>query len=265
MPPSLAHGLVERLAAAGIAFDPAGDPAAAWARLSAHEGPRATLVDRYELEAAARGIPVSELDAHLRTALAREVLSARDPGFEIVPGSERARADPVEIVEYDPRWPDRFQTWRRRLTPAIGSAARRIEHIGSTSVPGLIAKPVIDILVSVPDVADDADYVRAIEELGVALRARETGHRYFRPAGEAGRDVQIHVWSEGSTGEREHLLFRDYLRADDSAAAAYGALKQRIADEFRDDRIAYNEAKSGWILDALAAAEGWAVRTGWHL
>ena len=192
-----------------------------------------------------------------------EVLTARDPGFRLVTAAGRVSTDPIEVLAYDPSWPRRFEGWRDRLAAALGPVARRIEHVGSTAVPGLLAKPVIDIQVTVDDVEAEASFMPAIEGLGVALRSRETGHRYFRPAGDAPRDVQIHVYEPGSAGERAHLLFRDYLRANAPAAAAYADAKRAAADAYRDDRIAYNEAKSGVILDLLTEAEAWARRTGW--
>jgi GrpB-like predicted nucleotidyltransferase (UPF0157 family) len=255
--------LVARLRAAGLEPAAITDPASAWRQLHEVERPRATLIERYAIEAFVRGDAPGDLDATTRATLAVEVLTVRDPGFRLVTTAGRASADPIDVVDYDPSWPRRFEAWRERLHAALDPVARRIEHVGSTAVPGLAAKPVIDIQVTVDDIEAEAGYTPAIEGLGVALRSRETGHRYFRPAGAAPRDVQIHVYEPGSAGERAHLLFRDYLRATSPAAAAYADAKRRAADAYREDRIAYNEAKSGLILDLLADAEAWARRTGW--
>ena len=179
-------------------------------------------------------------------------------------GSDRQVADPIEVVPYDPTWPAAFASWRTALHRALGATALRIEHVGSTAVPGLAAKPVIDVQISVRDLADETRYVPAIEALGVALRSRDATHRYFRPAGSIPRTVQIHVYQSGSAEEREHLLFRDFLRDDADTRAAYAALKRDVAHRYRDDRIAYNEAKSAFILDALERARAWARRTGWN-
>jgi GrpB-like predicted nucleotidyltransferase (UPF0157 family) len=127
----------------------------------------------------------------------------------------------------------------------------------------LPAKPVIDVQVSVTDVADEGVYVPQIEACRVALRSRDDVHRYFRPAGSLPRDVQIHVCNVDSEWERVHLLFRDYLRAHDDAAAAYAAMKRDRAARYRDDRIAYNEAKTEFILGQLELAERWARDIGW--
>ncbi len=255
--------LERRLRAAGADPDRL-DPRDAFARLHAREGQLATLLDRYALEAASRGVTVDELPEELRPDLQAEVLRLHVPGWELVAGSERAQQDPIEVVDYDPAWPGRFERWRQRLGEELGEAATGIEHIGSTAVPGLAAKPIVDVQVVVPDVDDEPAYVPAIERAGVAFRARDPEHRYFRPDGDRPRDVQVHVYRAGSSGARAHLLFRDFLRADAAARDAYAALKRDLAARYRHDRIAYNEAKSHYILDALSAAEGWAAAGGWQ-
>ncbi len=252
--------LAERLRAAGVNPAAPGDPGEAWHRLHRRFGPRATLLDRYALEAASRGVAVDELPAELRTRVTLDVLEAHEPGFEIIAASGRTRRDPIEVVEYDPAWRAMFDAWRDRLGRELGPVARRIDHVGSTSVPGLAAKPVIDVQVSVPDVGDETAYVAAIERAGVGFRARDDEHRYFRPAGDRPRAVQVHVCGAGSAWERRHLLFRDFLRADVATRDAYATLKRELARRYRDDRIAYNEAKTGFILDTLDRAEAWSSR-----
>jgi GrpB-like predicted nucleotidyltransferase (UPF0157 family) len=256
--------LSERLRAVGIDPGDVGDPGEAWRRLHDRYGLRATLLDRYALEAASRGVQIDELERNLRERLAHEVLSAHMPGFEVVGGSDRHRRDAIEVVPYDPNWARRFAAWRDRLAAALGATAVRIEHVGSTAVPGLAAKPVIDIQISVPDVDDEAAFVAPIEATGVAFRSREIGHRYFRPAGDRPREVQIHVCQSGSQWERVHLLFRDLLRANAPTRETYAALKRDLARRYRDDRLAYNEAKTNFILDAMERAERWAAESGWR-
>jgi GrpB-like predicted nucleotidyltransferase (UPF0157 family) len=263
--PASSADLAARLRTVGVDPDAITDPADAWARLHAAHGLRATLVDRYALEAAYRGIAADALEPELRDRLTSEVLRAHSPQLEFVPGSERTDPRRVEVVDYDPAWADRFAEWRDRLARALGPAARRIEHVGSTAVTGLAAKPIVDIQVSVAEVEDEAAYVPAIEAMGVALRSRESGHRYFRPAGDRPRTVHIHVCGSGSAWERDHLLFRDYLRADTATRDAYAAVKRAAAGRYRDDGIAYTEAKTAFVLDALERAEGWAVATGWRV
>jgi GrpB-like predicted nucleotidyltransferase (UPF0157 family) len=252
--------LAERLRSVGVSPDSVTDPASVWRRLHDVEGRRATLIDRYALEAAARGVRADELDAELRTRLAREVLAAQYPGFQVVGGSDRAAADPVEVVAYDPEWPARFKRWRARLAVALGASVLSVDHVGSTAVPGLPAKPVIDIHVGVVDVEDEASYVPHVERAGAALRSRDVGHRYFRPAGDRPREVQVHVTTYGSDWQTDHLLFRDLLRADAGERRAYADLKVKLARRHRSDRIAYNEAKTAFILDAMDRARAWRAR-----
>ena len=177
----------------------------------------------------------------------------------------KLRNDPVEVVDYDPRWPKLFERMRKRLAKELGAAAVRIDHVGSTAVPGLAAKPVIDIQVSVPDVEDEGAYVAAIERCGQALRYREKGHRYFRPPPGRKRTYQVHVCSAGSQWERDHLLFRDFLRAHADEARRYEAMKYDVAGHHRGDRIGYNDAKGPLIQELTAAAEVWAARVDWRL
>lgn len=232
------------LAEAGLDPDDFGDPGEAWRLLHERFGRRITLVDRYELER-------RELDREERAELAREVLAVQYPDAEF---AGRPGGDPVEVVPYDPSWPDAFEEWRRRLAEALGETAVRIEHVGSTAVAGLAAKPVVDVQVSVPDVEDEAAYVPGIEALGVPLRFREPGHRYFRPPAGEPRSVQIHVCEAGSDWEQEHLRFRDRLLADPELREAYGRLKLELAEHYHDDRLAYTDAKTAFILDALEDA-----------
>jgi GrpB-like predicted nucleotidyltransferase (UPF0157 family) len=178
-------------------------------------------------------------------------------------GPDRA-GEPVEIAAYDPAWPARFEEMRARLAHALGATAVRIDHVGSTAVPGLAAKPIIDIEISVPDVEQEDAFRAAIEAQGFGMRWVEPGHRYFRPPPPLPREYQVHVCTIGSDWERHHLLFRDYLRADPETAAAYEALKRDAATRFTRDRIGYNDSKGPFIEAAVERAEEWATRTGWR-
>jgi GrpB-like predicted nucleotidyltransferase (UPF0157 family) len=171
---------------------------------------------------------------------------------------------PVALEQADASWPQQFLTLRTRLDSALGVIAVRIEHVGSTAVPGLDAKPTIDIQLSVPDVDDEGAYRPAIEALGFPMRSREPGHRYLRTPKGAERRVHIHVCSAGSDWERDHLLFRDYLRAHSAAARRYAELKRDLAARYRDDRLAYTEGKTPFIDATLTAAKRWADQTGWR-
>ena len=249
-----------RLAAAQV--EPSADPLAAWRRLREAEGPRTTIIDLYDLAARPRGEAGHQLSRAERTRLARSVMPVIWPGFELTEGSERDDVTLV-VLPYDPAWPGRYQHWRGLLGAELAGAALRIEHVGSTAVPGLPAKPTIDIQVSVTDLEDEARYVTQIEQAGVQLRSRDALHRFFRPFAGQPRDVHLHVCQAGFRLERDHLLFRDYLRGHVAARDAYAQVKRDAARVWSDDRIAYTEAKTGIVLDVLAAAENWAAETSW--
>jgi GrpB-like predicted nucleotidyltransferase (UPF0157 family) len=252
--------LRERLTRIGVDPDTYTDPFEVWCRLRAALGVRVGLIELYSIAGHPRGLAGHELSQAERESLNSVALPVIYPGYQVLPSSGRSQRDPVEIASYDSDWPRRFETWRDRLTQALGATAQRIEHVGSTAVPGLSAKPVIDIQVSVEHLEDEDSYVPQIETLGVQLRSRDSGHRFFRPFSGLPRDVQVHVCSVGSEWEQQHLLFRDYLRANARARKTYLQAKQLAADRWRDDRIAYAESKDACILDLMALAEKWANR-----
>ncbi|MDV5149646.1 GrpB family protein [Streptomyces sp. SBC-4] len=177
---------------------------------------------------------------------------------------DAARNDQVRIVEYDPAWPGMFGEIGAVLRRALGDVAVRIDHIGSTSVPGLAAKPVIDVQVSVASF-EPLDAFRApLVECGLVYRAdnEERTKRYFREAPGRPR-THVHVRRLGSFSEQFPLLFRDYLRCHRTAADEYAAVKRRYAVEFRDDRSGYAGAKEAFVWTVVRRADAWAQRTGW--
>jgi GrpB-like predicted nucleotidyltransferase (UPF0157 family) len=173
----------------------------------------------------------------------------------LIGGRER-RA--IVIEAYDPAWPERFAQERRCVTDALGGLARRVEHIGSTSVPGLGAKPIVDILVAVDDV-DDHRIISALERAGYVLRVRETGHRMFR---RPDRSVHVHVWREGSEDVARHVLFRDWLRVSADDRDRYESAKRELARRDWDDMNDYADAKSPVVAEITARAQAWAARGG---
>ena len=257
---AFSQSLDARLAAARV--EPSAEPQAAWRRLRQAEGRRATVIDLYELVARQRGLAGHQLPQAERAQLAQSVMPIIWPGFARTDGSERQDVR-LEVVPYDLSWPSRYERWRDRLDEQLGATALRIEHVGSTAVPGLLAKPVIDIQISVPDLNDESRYVTQVEQAGVQLRSRDALHCFFRPFAGQPRDVHVHVCQAGSGWEREHLLFRDYLRSHAGARDAYAKVKQEAAQVWSDDRIAYTEAKTGVVLDLLDAAEIWARANCW--
>ncbi len=132
----------------------------------------------------------------------------------------------VRIVDYDESWPARFEIERARIDGALGAVARRVEHVGSTAVPGLAAKPIVDISVGVDDPDDDALFVPQLTAAGYVLRVIEPEHRMFRSPQ---RDVHVHVWREGSDKQREQLVFRDWLRVNEEDRLLYESVKRDLA------------------------------------
>jgi len=172
----------------------------------------------------------------------------------------------LELVPYDPAWPARFEALRDKLALALGPVALRIDHIGSTAVPSLAAKAVIDIQVIVSNQADDASYMPGLESTGLGLRYRDpaASWSFFRPM-RPPRTHHVHVTSAGSPRERAQLLFVDYLRYDAGARDAYAALKYELAATHANDRVAYTDAKTEFVTAVLEDAEAWAATTGWQV
>jgi GrpB-like predicted nucleotidyltransferase (UPF0157 family) len=159
----------------------------------------------------------------------------------LVGGQERRE---IVIAEYDPAWVARFEVERGRIFAALGERALRVEHIGSTSVPGLAAKPIVDILVEVAAL-DDAD---GLAGAGYVLRVREERHRMFRTPE---LDVHVHAWPSGHPDIAAQLAFRDRLRASGEDRAAYEALKRSLAGRDWPDMNHYADAKGPLIREIL--------------
>ena len=166
-------------------------------------------------------------------------------------------SDPVSLSAYSPMWPAVFGIEKERLLLTLGGAVQ-VEHIGSTAVPGLGAKPVIDILVGAPEISIIERRIpqlvengyRYVQEFEKAIPER----RYFtRIDGQPG-SFHVHAVVLDSAFWRSHLAFRDALRADPALAGQYWKLKQQLAARFPNDRTAYTDAKSGFIRTVLARA-----------
>ncbi len=166
------------------------------------------------------------------------------------------RAGPVEIAEYDPAWPALFERERGLIVGVLGDLADAIEHVGSTAVLGLGAKPVIDIMIAVRTLAEGERCVRPLERLGYEYKGEMgiPGRLYFRKPTDGIRTHQIHMVELGSDVWQRTILFRDYLRRQPREAQAYYELKLRLAAKFRTDREGYTEAKTEFIEAALARA-----------
>lgn len=172
----------------------------------------------------------------------------------------------IIITPYDPEWPSLFTRLGSTLRDALGSVALRIDHIGSTAIPGLDAKPIIDVQVSVASFDPIAAYRDPLMRLGLVFRDKNADltKRYFREVPGTHR-THIHVRCAGSWSEQFALLFRDYLRAHDADAKAYAALKYRLAEAYRDDRVGYTDAKTLFIWEIMRKADYWGQQIGWAL
>jgi GrpB-like predicted nucleotidyltransferase (UPF0157 family) len=159
------------------------------------------------------------------------------------------------VVPYDPTWPHQFEAARAELLAAIGPVVVRLEHIGSTSVPGLAAKPVIDMLASARSLQDGRAAQAALAELGYALVATGMPERllYRRRAGPGVATHHLHVVAEDSWATRNERLLRDYLRGHPAQARRYGELKWRLARELGGGE-AYTRAKTELIQELVDAA-----------
>jgi GrpB-like predicted nucleotidyltransferase (UPF0157 family) len=174
-------------------------------------------------------------------------------------------SDPIVVVPYDPEWPKRFAELGRQLRGALGDVALRIDHIGSTAVPGLDAKPVVDIQISVASFEPLDAYRLPLERAGYVFRVDNADRtkRYFRERpGE--RRTHIHVRRAGSWSEQAGLLFRDYVRAHPDDAAQYAELKRTLADKHREDRAEYTDAKAPFIWSVMMRANRWSQDVGWE-
>jgi GrpB-like predicted nucleotidyltransferase (UPF0157 family) len=163
----------------------------------------------------------------------------------------------LALMDYEPAWVTRFAVERIRILKALGDVARRVEHVGSTAVRGLAAKPIVDILVVVDDPDDEDGYLPALGHAGYVLRVREPEHRMFRTPE---RDVHVHVWKAGSQDERRHLMFRDWLRHSPDDRALYETAKRRFIGEKFTDMNYYARAKGPVIEDIMRRAEAWAAK-----
>ena len=160
---------------------------------------------------------------------------------------------PITLADYDPAWPQLFAREEARIRAALGERARLVEHAGSTSVPGLAAKPIIDIVLAVPDSAEEAGYVPDLEAAGYVLRIREPDwheHRMF--IRRAKIEVQVHVFTTGSPEIDRMLAFRDRLRTVPADREHYEAAKRELAARRWRYVQHYADAKSEIVEEIVA-------------
>jgi len=161
----------------------------------------------------------------------------------------------ITIAEYDATWPALFAKHAKIIGEALAGAAWRIEHIGSTSVPGLAAKPIIDILVVVKDSTDESVYLRQLEATGYVLRVREPDWHEHRMFGTRDKDLHIHIYSDGCPEITRTLTFRDRLRRNANDRNRYEQTKRQLATQNWTDINAYAQAKTDVIEEVIAASE----------
>lgn len=161
----------------------------------------------------------------------------------------------VKVVAYDPVWVTRFASIKETAVSALGPLAQRVEHVGSTSVPGLWAKPIVDIDVVIQDWSSLPDAIAMLGSIGYVhegdrgIKEREA---FKSPAGMPSHN--LYVCSTDSSELKRHVAFRDYLRNHEDAVRQYGELKKKLAEEFRYDIDGYCEAKTDFIEQILVKA-----------
>ena len=160
----------------------------------------------------------------------------------------------ITLSVYDPEWPELFAGEDDRIRATLGATALCVEHVGSTSVPGLIAKPIIDIVLVVPDSAEEASYLPALHEAGYVLNLREPDwfeHRLFNGPD---TDINLHVFTVGAAEIDRMLLFRDWLRNNDADRAYYAQTKRELAGRTWRDVQDYAQAKTAVIAEIVDRA-----------
>jgi GrpB-like predicted nucleotidyltransferase (UPF0157 family) len=173
--------------------------------------------------------------------------------------------DPIAIADWTPLWSKSFEAKARALREALGDLASRIDHIGSTAIDGMPAKPIIDIQISVADLEPIQRLSEPMARAGYVWRASnpELTKRYFRER--PGQDrTHIHVRRLGSWHEQWALLFRDYMRAHPAEHAGYAALKYRLAEAHAFEREAYTDGKADYFWAIIRRADHWARYAGWR-
>jgi len=168
----------------------------------------------------------------------------------------------IEVVPYDPGWPERFRREAEQLRTVFGSQVVAIHHVGSTAIPGIKAKPIIDILVVVEDL-DQVDRRNAEMAARGYIPKGSFGipkRRFFIKGTETERTHHVHVFGLAHPAIRRHLAFRDYLRAHPGRARAYSRLKEELARKFRHDIEGYMAGKDAFIKNIETEAQAWKDR-----
>jgi GrpB-like predicted nucleotidyltransferase (UPF0157 family) len=166
--------------------------------------------------------------------------------------------DKVVLVPYVSEWTRLFQEEKHRLQKSLGPYVGDIEHIGSTAIPGIVAKPIIDILALLRCVSDMDRCISLLGALGYTYKGEQDvqGWHFFCKAGAANTTHHLHIFPRDNEHWHKYLLFRDYLCVHSIVASTYVALKKRLAAQYADDRKAYTAGKAAFIQSVVALAEG---------
>jgi GrpB-like predicted nucleotidyltransferase (UPF0157 family) len=190
-------------------------------------------------------------------------LAARDPTdvaaydeelAKVTIGGAQPLVKPIEVRDYDPTWPRSYEREEARIRSILGDRVVRIEHVGSTSVPDLPAKPIIDIALELPDSSAESAYVPVLEASGYVLRIREPEwfeHRLFKGPD---REINLHVFTASSPEVDRMLLFRDWLRANAADRELYAGAKRELAARPWKYTQQYADAKTAIVGEIMARA-----------
>ncbi len=171
-------------------------------------------------------------------------------------GDLKPLTDRIVLVEYDPEWPHLFEREAARVRAILGTQVLRLEHTGSTSVPGLVAKPIIDMTLEIPDSSDESKYVVSMERAGYILRIREPEwyqHRLFKGPE---TNINLHVFSAGCPEVDRMVMFRDWLREHPEDRRLYERTKRELASRDWKYLQNYADAKSSVVAEVMARAQG---------
>lgn len=174
-------------------------------------------------------------------------------------------ADPIIVVPYDERWPSEFQKVGQSIRAVLGPLALRIDHVGSTAIPGLAAKPIVDVQVSLRSFDEIGAIVLAMRSIGFTYRQEnlDKTQRYFREL-PGNRRTRIHMRRSGSFQEVFSLLFRDYLREHPEDAKVYEDNKHELSLVHKENSLNYVDGKGPLIWQIIMRANRWSQQTGWH-
>ncbi|WP_077326523.1 GrpB family protein [Virgibacillus siamensis] len=173
---------------------------------------------------------------------------------KVTVGKRKEHNAPITLLDYDTKWPTLFDREAKRIRSVLDNKALQVEHVGSTSVPGLCAKPIIDILLVVTDSSDEASYVSRLEEVGYTLHIREPEwfeHRLFKGPD---TDINLHIFSKGASEVDRMLRFRDWLLSNNSDRDKYARIKQKLAQRKWRYVQDYADAKNSIVQEIMERA-----------